>query len=250
MNPEVNTLLELDRLEVSRLNLECAQASLSSKISEKQSILASALADLTDKKNIVEASENALYAFSGRVIMDTGRINRLQSLSLENVSQKEYETMQAELLTYQERIRHSREEQSRLRGTLPSIRAELEFIRADFDRLEEVLLPEMETLKTELAECIVKMNQTANDIVTLRDQLPVADASAWALCVQSRAALVRKGDRTTFLSEMSLGEDSCKFCFVNLPKQFLVDLSQCNSYLECPNCGCFLVFNPKKVVRK
>ncbi len=250
MSTEVNTLLDLDRLEVSRLTLECVQASLSNKISERQNALASALADFTDKKNEVEACENSLYAFSGRVIMETGHINRLQSLSFENVGQREYEAIQADLMSRQEKIRHAREEQAKLRELLPGMRTFLEKVRIVFDDLEASLLPEMDALKNELAECMSELSQKTTKIAFLRGQLSPAVCSAWILWVESRSAAVRKGEQSSFLSEMSEEDHSCKLCFGELPKQFLADLGHCNSYLECPNCGCFLVFNPKKVARK
>lgn len=241
VDPLLDILLDLDRLEKDRQAAERALEGLPAQIKGLEDSLSERRRHREAMVAAVEAQEQRLYAASHQVIAANAAINRLQE-SIAGITQhRAYEALQAELLSQQEVLALALQRQAALRAELEPLRAGLARAVEDETREAEVdqesLLRMREALLAGEASC-AGLDERRE---TLLKHLPSSLAMEWRELAQAHKGHVSMGRAKGLLSVLSPEESACKICYTELDRRTLRALRQEPTVLSCPNCGAFLL---------
>lgn len=241
MDPLLNILLDLDRLDKDRTALERAEGDLPAQAQQLERELQSRSKVLSSLQRQLETFEQQLYATSHQVISHTAEINRLQENFSGTLSSREYEQLHATILAQQELLATSVASQTSFRAQCDSLRSELQIKQTDWDSFQPAAQAQLLQIKTALSDYQLKCQELDQQIVQKMAQLPSEYAKEWHMLSVARRQKKGVAQTHRLVYEFHLGETYCKSCFTELTRQVIRLLKEPGTIMNCPTCGAFLV---------
>ena len=241
MDPVLDILLDLDRLEMDRQASERALSGLPAQVKALQTALATRKKGLSLLLEQIETREQELYAASHQVIARNAEINRLQEFLTPLAPKREYEALHAGILRQQEALAALTRRQVQLRGELDALRIEHVTQQKDWENYESGATGELSRLRVQLAEGEAQVATQTAQISHHLGQLPAEVSKDWRLLAKARADRAQDGLRRGLVSPMSATDGHCKICYAELTRHLLRALNDVDTVLQCPSCGAFLV---------
>lgn len=241
MDPVLDILLDLDRLEKDRQTSERAVGDLPEQILACEKGLESRRKTLSLLQKNIEAREQELYAASNQVISRNSEINRLQESLVTVSNNREYEALHAGIMRQQESLGHLTQQQNKLRSELDLLRLDFSARQQEWQTIESGAHAELDSLRATLSRLESEHADLSARIATCLGALPAHIAKDWTQLALGQAKRPQGASRRSLVSPMALSDTHCKVCYTELTRQVLRALKEAGAVLSCPVCGAFLV---------
>lgn len=241
VDPVLDILLDLDRLEKDRQASERAVGDLPEQIAAREKGLESRRKTLSLLQKNIEARELELYAASNQVIARNAEINRLQESLAVIGNNREYEALHAGIMRQQESLGQLTQQQNKLRSELDLLRSDFSARQQEWQALEFGAYAELDSLRAALSRLESERADLSARIARRLEALPAHIAKDWTQLAQGQARRPLDSLRRSLVSPMGPSDTHCKVCYTELTRQVLRALKEAGEVLSCPVCGAFLV---------
>lgn len=241
MDPLLNILLDLDRLDMDRTALERAEGDLPAQAQRLEKEIQNRSQVLSSLQQQLENKEQQLYATSHQVISHTAEINRLQENFSGTLSSREYEQLHATILAQQEHLAASVALQASFRAQCDTLRAELQIKQSDWDSFQPEARAQLVQIQTDISNYQRKRQELDQQILQKIAQLPSEYVKEWRLLSAARSQKKGAAQTHRLVYEFRSSDTHCKSCYTELTRQVLHLLKEPGTIMNCPTCGAFLV---------
>lgn len=241
VDPLFDILLDLDRLEMDRMALDCAVGDLPSRREHLEKELHARTRHLHHLQQQIEKHEQELYAASHQVIARTAEINRLQESFCGSMPNREYEALHASILHQQELLATHAARQSVLRAELETLRETLSQQQPAHHEFLAQAQASLHQLELEIAELAARRRFLAEQYHQRLAQLPEEHAKEWNRLARARAEKKQQGTVRHLVYSMQENDACCKNCYTELTRHTVRCLKEPCTVLNCPSCGAFLI---------
>jgi len=241
VDPVLDILLDLDRLEMDRLASERAVNGLPALISTLENGLTAQRKAISSMRTRIDTLEQELYAASHQVIVRNSEINRLQESLASIVGNREYEALHASILQRQEQLGRLHQRQAQLRAELETLRESFAVSQRELAQNESDSAAKLAEARQQLAEYTQAKMERDAQIASRRALLPSVIGKEWVLLAEARHNRAGEGKPRPLVAPMGSADTHCRICFTELTRQLLRTLKDADAVVSCPVCGAFLV---------
>jgi uncharacterized protein len=231
MHPDLEKLLEFDKLNQAIAALNQEIAALPQRVAAIEKKLAGTQAQLDAAKAALKLVDTNRRKFEGEIQALQQKISKYRDQSLNVKTNQEYKAINDEITFAQAEIR-------KLEDKILDGMAETETREAEVKKAEAELAAERKEIEKEQAEA---RERTAEDQKQLADLVPKRDALRAAL----DEARVRHYERVVKLRGSGIAavrDGKCMACYVMLRPQTYNDVRSDEHVVTCDSCGRYLYF--------
>jgi predicted nucleic acid-binding Zn-ribbon protein len=235
MSPDLERLIQLQRLETTIANAKQAFASHPQRLADAEARLASATQALDAVKQRLKDSQEARRALEKDVALYQGRLSKFKDQQSSVKTNREYqalgheiETAQADLGAVEEKVLERMMEADALAGEIKEAEAVFAAQRKEIDAEKKVLQDELTSVEASLKEA-----------TAARESL-LKQLDPRLIATFEQVARVRKGIAVT----MATRDGLCSVCHVRLRPQVFQLVRQNDSIIQCDSCQRILYYIP------
>lgn len=235
MHPDIQSLLQLQRLDQRIAELQKEIAALPRHIAEIEKALESHNRKLEADRAALSANQKDRKKLEGDIQMQEQKISKLKSQMLEAKTNEQYRAFQHEIEFCENEIRKAEDK-------ILDLMAESEPLEQNVKTAEAALKQERAQVE---AEKVRAQERTAAD----RKELEESQArrteilNSLSLPIQTAYARIRK-KWNTHVVVADATEGRCSACNMALRPQFFQDLKMAETTMFCESCGRILYYNP------
>jgi uncharacterized protein len=235
MSPDLERLIQLQRLETAIANAKQAFASHPQRLADAEARLASATQAVDAVKQRLKDSQEARRALEKDVALYQGRLSKFRDQQSSVKTNREYqalgheiETAQVDLGAVEEKVLERMMEADVLAGEIKQAEALFAAQRKEIDAEKKVLQDELTSVETSLKEA-----------TAARESL-LKQLDPRLIATFEQVARVRKGIAVT----MATRDGLCSVCHVRLRPQVFQLVRQNDSIIQCDSCQRILYYVP------
>jgi uncharacterized protein len=235
MSPDLERLIELQRLETRIADAKAAIASHPQRLADTDARLAAATAAIDAVKERVKQNQEARRALEKDVALYQGRLGKFRDQQSAVKTNREYQALGHEIETAQQELGAVEEKVLERMMEADTIAADVKQAEADFAARRK----EIEADKKALADELTAVEQSLKDATEARAAL-IKQLDPRLLATFEQVARARKGVGVT----MATRDGLCSVCHVRLRPQVFQRVRQNDEIVQCDSCQRILYYVP------
>jgi uncharacterized protein len=235
MSPDLQRLVDLQRLESTIADARSRLASHPHRVAEADTQLAAATAALDAVKQRLKDNQDARRALDKDIALYQGRLSKFRDQQSAVKTNREYQALGHEIETAQQELGGVEEKVLERMMEADVIAVAIKDAETTFAARRK----EIEADKQALAEELVTLERTLGAATQQRDAL-LANLNPHLVAIFEQVARVRKGIAVTTATRDGL----CSVCHVRLRPQVFQQVRQNDSIIQCDSCQRILYYIP------
>src|SRR5688500_7653221 len=235
MSPDLQRLIDLQRLESAIADARSRLASHPQRVAEADSRLAEATQALDSVRQRLKDNQDARRALDKDIALYQGRLSKFRDQQSAVKTNREYQALGHEIEMAQHELGAGEEKVLERMMDADAIAVAIKHAEAAFAAQRQ----EIEAEQRELADELVTLEQTMVSATKGRDGA-LADLNPRLVGVFEQVARVRKGVAVTTATRDGL----CSVCHVRLRPQVFQLVRQNDSIIQCDSCQRILYYIP------
>jgi len=179
------------------------------------------------EKEKIESLEKERRRKEGHLNLEQEKIKRAEGRMFEVKTNKEYQALLSEIEAIKEA--NSREEEEILQ-----VMDEIDELKKDLSRREREMSITMEKIEAEKRKIQEGMAQGE---AVLKKQLERRDVLSKQIESKLFKLYNTLKEKRQGIGVVSVKQETCQGCFVNVPPQMFIEVQKNNSLIRCPNCN-------------
>src|SRR5688500_5844416 len=235
MSPDLQRLIDLQRLESAIADARSRLASHPQRVAEADSRLAEATQALDSVRQRLKDNQDARRALDKDIALYQGRLSKFRDQQSAVKTNREYQALGHEIETAQHELGGVEEKVLERMMEADGIAVAIKEAETTFAARRK----EIEAEKQALAEELVALERTLGAATEQRDAL-LANLNPRLVAVFEQVARVRKGIAVTTATRDGL----CSVCHVRLRPQVFQQVRQNDTIVQCDSCHRILYYVP------
>ena len=235
MSPDLQRLIELQRLESAIADAKNRVASHPQRVTDADSRLAAAAQALEAVRQRLKDNQDARRALDKDIALYQGRLSKFKDQQSAVKTNREYQALGHEIETAQQELGAVEEKVLERMMEADAIAVAIKEAEATFAARSK----EIEAEKKALDEELVTLQNTLTSASKGRDAV-LADLNPRLVAVFEQVARVRKGVAVTVATRDGL----CSVCHVRLRPQVFQQVRHNDSIIQCDSCQRILYYIP------
>lgn len=235
MSPDLQRLVDLQRLESTIADAKSRIASHPQRVAEADARLAEALQALEAVKERLKDNQEARRALEKDIALYQGRLSKFRDQQSAVKTNREYQALGHEIEMAQQELANVEEKVLERMMEADAIAADVKTAEAAFAARKA----EIEAEKQDLADELATLEKTLATATAQRDAL-LKDIEPRLVAIFEQVARVRKGVAVTTATRDGL----CSVCHVRLRPHVFQQVRHNDSIIQCESCQRILYYIP------
>jgi hypothetical protein len=233
MNPDIQRLLELQRIDAQLGELRDEITALPKEIAAIEKTLESHIRKVEADRAVLVANQKERKAQEGEIQIQQQKISKLRDQTLSAKTNEQYRAFQHEIEYCEQAI-------AKAEDRILELMLQSEPLEANVKAAEKELAVEKEAVERRKAEA---RERSAADRAQGEQLLKRRDALTAQIARDAMEAY-EKIRKKSLLAVADATDGRCAACQMELRPQFMQDLKKCEQVLLCENCRRIVVYNP------
>ena len=235
MSPDLERLIQLQRLDTTIAEARATIASYPTRLAEVEARLAAATAALEAAKQRLKDNQDARRALEKDVALYQGRLSKFRDQQSAVKTNREYQALGPEIETAQQELAGVEEKMLERMMEADVIATEVTQAEADFAAQRAEIEGDKKALTEELASVEASLKGATDARAAL-----IKDLAPGLVATFEHVARSRKGIGVT----MATRDGLCSVCHVRLRPQVFQRVRQNDSIIQCDSCQRILYYIP------